>query len=570
MRILCTVLLAAVALAQAPADKKPAIVEGKVSNSLTGEAIRKAEVTLTNSLVPDFGNMGIDIDALGALGGDIPMPELPKPKEPKKTFTATTDGSGKFRIEVADPGDYYLQAKRTGFVDETYKPAAAIASEGRLHLTAGQELHDADFHLVPQGAVSGKVVDEDGDPVGDAMVTASRFSFASGHRSLGPVDTGQTNDRGEFRLGKLPPGRYYLTAEVTAMNPMVAAPPPPPKDGSPETGYVATYFPRNIDVQDAEAIDVKAAADIPGFVIHMQKSRVVRVKGSLVGADGKPLKQAQVMLMSGARPGSMRMASVNDAEGKFEIANVPPGTYTAMTVQLFGGGSGGSPAMTMQTLVVPSENLTDVKIGTVPEVKLSGKITVAGDSKVQLKQIAVMLEGDEDGMVMPASGRADDSGAFTLKRVATTKYQVSLTPVPAGTYLKSVLWSGREKLGETLDFSAGISGDLQLILGTDGGTFDAKVTKGDKPIRDATVVLLPEDAGRRSTHTTRSESTDDAGHVALKDVPPGKYLAFAWEKVEEGDWFDPAFVKAAANDAVRVTIGSKDNQHLDLKAIPAK
>jgi hypothetical protein len=39
--------------------------------------------------------------------------------------------------------------------------------------------------------------------------------------------------------------------------------------------------------------------------------------------------------------------------------------------------------------------------------------------------------------------------------------------------------------------------------------------------------------------------------------------------VEQGDWFDPAFVKAAANDATRITIGPKDNQHVELKAIPS-
>jgi len=142
--------------------------------------------------------------------------------------------------------------------------------------------------------------------------------------------------------------------------------------------------------------------------------------------------------------------------------------------------------------------------------------------------------------------------------------------VPAGAYLKSVLWNGREKLGETIDLSAGVAGDLQVILGTDGGTFDAKVSRDDKPVPDVTVVLLPEDPVRRTAHTTHSASTDNAGHVAFKDIAPGSYLAFAWEKVEEGDWFDPVFMKAAATAATRVTIASKDNQHVDLKAIPAK
>jgi uncharacterized GH25 family protein len=560
MKIVCAVLLAAVALAQTPSEKKPAAVEGKVVNSLTGEPIRKAELTLTTSLMPDgFDGIGA---ALGLDDADAPEP---KAKEPKKTFTATSDAAGKFRIEGVDPGDYYFKVKHAGFVEQTYKPTGANAVEGRLHLTSGQELHDVEFRVVPQGALSGKVVDEDGDPVGDAMVTASKYSFATGRRTLLPADTAQTNDRGEFRLAKLPPGRYYLAADRMAIG-LMGATPPAPKDGSPETGYVATYFPQTVDVAQAESTEVKAGADIPGFVIHMQKSRVVRVKGNLVAADGKPIKQAQLMLMSGARPGSMRMASVNDPEGKFELANVAPGTYMAMTVQL----TGSSPAMTMQTLIVGDENMSDVKIGTAAEGILQGRVTVNGDGKVPLKGISIMLGGDDDMATMPATGRVDESGAFVVKKVASTKYDVSVSNIPAGSYLKSVLWNGREKLGETFDFSAGAAGDLQVILGTDGGTFDAKVSRDDKPVRDAKVVLLPEDAGRRNTETTRSESTDDAGRAAFKDVPPGKYLAFAWEKVEEGDWFDPAFVKAAGEDAVPVTIGPKDNQHIDLKAIPSK
>ena len=568
MKILCALMLAAIALAQTPAEKKPARVEGIVLNSLTGEPVRKAELTVTTGLMPDGVGfdvgMDISMDDVFSGGAATPKPDMP----PKKTFTATSDANGKFHIDAVDPGNYYFQVKRAGFVEQTYKPMAANSADGMLRLTAGQELKDVEFRLVPQSALSGKVVDEDGDPVTNAMVTASKYTFATGHRTLMPLDSGQANDRGEFRLGKLPPGRYFLSAEVMSFNPM-AATPPEPKDGSPEMAYINTYFPRNSDVQEAESIEVKAGSDTPGFVIHLQKGRVVRVKGTMLGEDGKPLKQAQVMLMSGARPGSMRMATVNDAEGKFEIANVPPGAYTAMTVQLFGSASG-KPAMTMQPLIVGTENMTGVKLGTTPEASLNGKVSVTGDGKVSLKGVFVMLGGDEDGALMPSTGRVEDSGAFTLKKVSPAIYRPEVSNIPAGAYLKSIQWNGREKLGEPLDLSAGVAGDIQVILATDGATFDAKVMHDDKPVRDVTVVLLPEDAGRRNPHNTKSEETSDTGHVVFKDVPPGNYLAFAWEKVEEGDWFDPVFIKAAAKDGVRVTLGSRDNQHLDLKSIPPR
>jgi hypothetical protein len=545
-------------------------VEGKVVNSLTGEPIHKAELTLTTSLIPDgLDAIGFDVAAMmdpddtGKPAADAKA-AAPKPKEPKRTYAASSDNAGKFRLEGIIPGDYFLQVKHAGFGDQNYKPSRAVNAGGRLHLTAGQEVHDVEFRLVPHGAVSGTVVDEDGDPLAGAMVSASMKSFSAGRRMLVPVDSIQSNDRGEFRLGKLPPGHYYLSAELMNMNPMAAVP-PPPKDGSPETGYVATYFPQATDVDAAEPLDVKAGADLPGFVIHMRKSRVVRVSGNVVGADGKPLAHTQIVLMSGMRPGSMRMASA-DADGKFEIANVSPGTYTATTVRM----TGSAPSMTMQTVVVPGENLTDVKLGTAPQGSLQGRITVAGDNKVALNGLMVMMDGTAGGIFIPPVGRADESGAFTVKKVSPGSYEVNIRNVPAGSYLKSVLWNGKEQLGRAVDLSAGVSGDLQVILGVDGGAFDAKVVEDDKPLNDATVVLLPEDAASRSEASTRSESTDDSGHVAFQDVPPGKYLVFAWEQVEDGDWFDPAFVKAATTYATRVTIAPRDKQHVDLKAIPAK
>jgi hypothetical protein len=288
------------------------------------------------------------------------------------------------------------------------------------------------------------------------------------------------------------------------------------------------------------------------------------VKGTLAGPDGKPLKSAQIMLMSGARPGSMRMAMVNDPEGKFEMANVAPGAYLAMTMQM----TGASPTMTMQPLIVPNENMTDVKLGAAAEGSLQGRVVVSGDGKVALKGIGIMLAGDEDAPVMPAMGTVTESGAFTLTKVASAPHLFSVSRVPAGAYLKSVLWIGRDILGQPLDLSAGTGGDLQVILGTDGGSIDAAVSHDDKPVSDATVVLLPEDPSRRYPETTRSEETDDKGHAAFKDVPPGNYLLFAWEKVEQGAWFDPAFVKVAASEGAKVTIGPRDSQHVEVKLIP--
>jgi hypothetical protein len=66
--------------------------------------------------------------------------------------------------------------------------------------------------------------------------------------------------------------------------------------------------------------------------------------------------------------------------------------------------------------------------------------------------------------------------------------------------------------------------------------------RDDQPLSDATVVLLPADPSRRNPETVRRGIANGAGHAAFRDVPPGDYLAIAWEKIEEGDWLDPVVV----------------------------
>jgi hypothetical protein len=75
----------------------------------------------------------------------------------------------------------------------------------------------------------------------------------------------------------------------------------------------------------------------------------VRVSGRLVDEAGEPIKSAQVMLMRGGRIGAMSMTMVSDLGGKFELTNLQPGTYSAITVQM----QGSTPKMSMQPLVAP-------------------------------------------------------------------------------------------------------------------------------------------------------------------------------------------------------------------------
>ncbi len=380
-----------------------------------------------------------------------------------------------------------------------------------------------------------------------------------------PLDFDHTNDRGEFRLGKLAPGHYYIAADSAMANPM-AEPPAAPADGSPEMGYVITYYPKTTDITVAASVDVAAGADLSGFVIQLQKSRVARIKGKLQGPDGAPMKNAQLMLLPGGNAASMHVKSVNDPQGRFEIANLQPGTYTLMITEM----TGANPTLHMQPLTIPAEGLSNLQLGAQSDGSVQGTVAVAGDGKVSFKGLNVALKGDEDAPMMPVYGPVSDTGTFTLNKVGQAPYVVGIQAMPAGAYLKSVQWNGREMLGQPVDFAAGFTGNLQLVLGTDGGQVEVTVSRDDKPVGNATVVLIPADPSARLEENTSNEESDASGHVTFHDVPPGNYLALAWEKVDEGAWFDPAVVKAVETHAVKVAVGAKGHEKAEVGVIGAK
>ena len=101
--------------------------------------------------------------------------------------------------------------------------------------------------LMPRGsAISGRIVDEFGDPVTDAMVSAMRRCgrmAGAAFQSAGRM--AMTNDLGQFRLYGLPPGDYYVSAalrDTTAMEISMMGGPTSGPSG-PASGYAPTYFP---------------------------------------------------------------------------------------------------------------------------------------------------------------------------------------------------------------------------------------------------------------------------------------------------------------------------------------
>ena len=111
------------------------------------------------------------------------------------------------RIHGVPVGKFVLVASAPGYVGLQYGQRRPDESGTPIQLRDGETAASIDFALPRGSMITGRVIDEFGQPLVQAQVQARRFRYTeTGSRSLFPVTSDATDDRGEFRLFGLMPG----------------------------------------------------------------------------------------------------------------------------------------------------------------------------------------------------------------------------------------------------------------------------------------------------------------------------------------------------------------------------
>src|SRR5712691_5546189 len=87
-------------------------------------------------------------------------------------YTASTDADGHFHIENIMPGRYRLFLEKTGFVGVNGRGLKSDTNV--LTVQAGQSGEDVLFRMVPTAVISGRITDEDGDPMSGVRIIAQK------------------------------------------------------------------------------------------------------------------------------------------------------------------------------------------------------------------------------------------------------------------------------------------------------------------------------------------------------------------------------------------------------------
>jgi hypothetical protein len=133
----------------------------------------------------------------------------------------------------------------------------------------------------------------------------------------------QTNDLGEFRIGKLPAGDYLV---VAAHQPWM--PPGPVVPSRRSSALAPTYYPGTRERRAAHVVAVRAGETSGGLWFSMVSAPAFSVSGVVVDETGVPVGGGLVTLMPQRL--DLLFAPLNghaDRDGTFEIGGVIPGTY---------------------------------------------------------------------------------------------------------------------------------------------------------------------------------------------------------------------------------------------------
>jgi 5-hydroxyisourate hydrolase-like protein (transthyretin family) len=123
--------------------------------------------------------------------------------------TTNSGDNGRFALADLEPGRYHLVAIRSGYLQMAYGSHGSARSGTILKLEAGQDLADLRFELTPAGSIAGTIRDNDGEPIEYADVALHRIIYTNrGQPHLERVGGALSNDRGEYRIHGLEPGKY--------------------------------------------------------------------------------------------------------------------------------------------------------------------------------------------------------------------------------------------------------------------------------------------------------------------------------------------------------------------------
>jgi protocatechuate 3,4-dioxygenase beta subunit len=542
----CLVAVAVAAATPTEARQQPAaasaeppangLILGRVVDAVSNRPIPDAIVSLSD------GQMLMrDLNAVG----------LP---QPPPTRRVVADSEGRFVLRNLPPGPYRLNTSAAGYLSGQYGQLRPQSAAQPFVLAPDQKAGNVTIRLWKASTISGRVVDEAGDPVVGVRVDLLRQSRSDGKWLPNAYASGRTDDRGMYRITGNLPSLYYVvvpstissipesvtgaaiveSAVVTSgalenlqaglsmvrtgrgasmragdawlllTSPNAFSLPPRVTDDGSVFGYATTFYPNSLTSARATPITLAAGEDRTDVNIELRPVPLVRVSGNVMGPSG-PEKNLTVFLVSSedeAVGNGASLDALTNGEGQFSFVAVPPGQFMIKTTRIGPEGAQQPTLWAELPIAITDRSLSGVALRLQEGIAVSGRVVFEGAglaSDQQVRQIVAQAQAFRFSL-SPADGRsapccppatANTAGDFRTQGYVPGRYYPTVPNVP-GWYLKSVTARGRDIMRSPLVVGDERIDDVLVTYTQKESSIQGRVTASGGTIDpDATILIFP-------------------------------------------------------------------------------
>lgn len=466
----------------------PASVQGMVVNSTTGKPLD-----------------GVHVMLIG-WGPD---------QQPEIIYGAMSNSTGHFALSPIPHGGYGISLERRGFIQVVAKKG--VGANAAIFLHPGEQVRDLVLEMVPHSTISGRVLDEYGDPVMGAFVSALPVALEPVMRYSPSITT---NDRGEFRIS-VGPGKYRVKAALASFGPDV-----PDRNDSSRSTYVETYYPGVKETESAKVIEIRPGSELSGIEIKLLRSPIFRISGTISGVPADATVEVHAELDSPTGTNSIaggEIPRVGD-EHLFVLGHLGSGTYHVYARCTAGTQELQSPLI---DLTVTDSDIEDVNLVLEPGTDVTGKVEMPERTAAEAMQVKLHPAGSQLFERYRVGDVAPD-GTFTIRNVFAERYRIEVDPMPENSFIRSVIINGTSASGSVLDLSGGVQETkLKIVVSDNGAQVSGHVQSGKNEAAAFSSILLVPDQDNIDAEDCRIDNSSSNGNYSFKGVAPGRYRVMA-------------------------------------------
>jgi hypothetical protein len=482
-------------------------VSGTVTNSVTGEPIRRALVQVSG----------------------------------QGQFTGFTGADGRFQIEGVPEGQATVAAEKPGFF--------GVQSQNTM-VTIGAGTNDVHVNLIPEAKISGRIVDEEGEPVEGMQVYLLAKQFQQGHKNLGMRGAATTDEDGVYVFDSLPRGSYLLHLAGRSV--------PPSVWNAPLECYPPRYYPGVPDLSSAQALSLEPGQDSRAD-FTLSTEHAFRITGNIVGL-AQNLGLGFSLEDGDGQQVNFERTQIDQATGKFVLAPVPAGAWTVA----LNANAQGTFYAARQEIVVSGSDVQGLQIlpqpsGTIP---VSINHASASSSEPAVQQSGVQLQ------LLPAESNRNERYVAQQLNPSPAPQENTQQPlvfpnVPPGKYKFIAETWGTECLASAFSGNADLTREALIVtagsavqpvvvnLRSDCATLNVTL-HSDAKEANAWVIVTSEAAGPEPKVVPIA-----AGTTTVTGLSPGGYRVYALSNVDDLEYANPDALSSYPNQQIDLSAGQK-------------